>query len=52
MDPVVEKKGQRMESINVELVEITQSEQQRIRPGKKQAELWGFWGQNIQHSSS
>ena len=35
MDPVVEKKGDRMKSINVKSVEITQSEQQRIRPGKK-----------------
>ena len=35
MDAVVEKKGDRMKSINVKSVEITQSEQQRIRPGKK-----------------
>ena len=35
MDPVVEKKGQRMKSINVKSVETAQPEQQRIRPGKK-----------------
>ena len=35
MDPVVEKKEQRMKPINVKSVEIAQPEQQRIRPGEK-----------------